>query len=49
MKIIKKENLPSKICEVCKRAFSFRKKWTRNWEAVKYCSSGCRKNSTSKP
>ena len=43
MKSIKKENLPTKICETCNLPFSWRKKWERVWDEVKYCSDGCRK------
>jgi len=39
-----KRNLPQKICPVCDRPFSWRKKWKKDWEAVKYCSERCRKN-----
>ncbi|MFL2610954.1 MAG: DUF2256 domain-containing protein [Flavobacteriaceae bacterium] len=39
---IKKSNLPSKICEVCEKPFSWRKKWKNNWDNVKYCSKKCR-------
>ena len=35
------ENLPTKICPVCKRSFTWRKKWKLNWERVKYCSKRC--------
>ena len=35
---MKKQNLPSKICPICKRPFIWRKKWRLNWEKVKYCS-----------
>ncbi|NCW37418.1 MAG: DUF2256 domain-containing protein, partial [Proteobacteria bacterium] len=28
---MKKENLPSKLCPVCKRPFVWRKKWKLNW------------------
>jgi hypothetical protein len=41
---IKKENLPEKICLVCGRPFTWRKKWEKVWEDVKYCSEGCKKN-----
>ena len=41
---MKKSQLPEKICEVCKRPFSWRKKWERDWEQVKYCSERCRRN-----
>ncbi|KAF2519741.1 DUF2256 domain-containing protein [Flavobacterium salilacus subsp. salilacus] len=37
-----KSYLPSKICPVCCREFTWRKKWAKNWEAVKYCSDACR-------
>jgi len=41
--LVKKQNLPSKICPVCKRPFVWRKKWKLNWERVKYCSKKCSK------
>ena len=37
------QNLPTKVCPVCRRPFTWRKKWERDWEAVKYCSQGCAK------
>ncbi|MET0361131.1 MAG: DUF2256 domain-containing protein [Sphingobium sp.] len=37
-----KLNLPSKICQACQRSFTWRKKWERDWEQVKYCSDRCR-------
>jgi len=43
-----KSYLPEKICPACQRPFSWRKKWQKNWEAVKYCSEKCRKQKTSK-
>ncbi|MFZ9694358.1 MAG: DUF2256 domain-containing protein [Chitinophagaceae bacterium] len=43
-KIIKKENLSQKICLVCNRPFSWRKKWEKNWSEVLYCSDRCRMN-----
>lgn len=39
-----KVNLPVKICETCGRPFTWRKKWQKNWEAVKYCGEKCRRN-----
>ena len=33
-----------KICPICEKPFSWRKKWERNWEEVKYCSERCRRN-----
>lgn len=41
---MKKTNLPSKMCPVCDRPFTWRKKWERNWEEVKYCSKRCSGN-----
>ncbi|MUU78348.1 DUF2256 domain-containing protein [Winogradskyella endarachnes] len=46
MKGVKKENLPSKQCPVCNRPFTWRKKWERDWEYVKYCSNKCKKQKT---
>ncbi|WP_297516492.1 DUF2256 domain-containing protein [Flavobacterium sp.] len=40
----KKTFLPQKICLVCGLPFSWRKKWEKNWESVKFCSDRCRKN-----
>jgi hypothetical protein len=33
---------PDKICKSCGRAFSWRKKWARDWDVVRYCSDACR-------
>jgi len=40
-KMQKKQDLPVKICPVCQRPFSWRRKWARDWEHVKYCSKRC--------
>lgn len=32
----------SKLCVVCGREIRWRKKWERDWEAVRYCSKSCR-------
>ncbi|MDM3885791.1 DUF2256 domain-containing protein [Pseudomonas sp. BCRC 81390] len=37
-----KQHLPSKLCVVCNRPFSWRKRWARCWEQVRYCSERCR-------
>jgi hypothetical protein len=29
---------PPKSCAVCGRAITWRKKWERDWESVRYCS-----------
>nr|WP_284392506.1 DUF2256 domain-containing protein [Algimonas ampicilliniresistens] len=39
-----KSYLPSKDCVTCGRPFSWRKKWERSWDEVKYCSARCRKD-----
>lgn len=45
---MKKENLPSKDCPVCKRPFVWRKKWERDWGNVIYCSKKCSSNAKRK-
>ncbi|MBC7419259.1 MAG: DUF2256 and DUF3253 domain-containing protein [Bdellovibrio sp.] len=41
----KNEKTPeSKVCESCGREITYRKKWARNWDNVKYCSDECRRN-----
>ena len=40
-KRVQKQNLPSKICATCERPFTWRKKWERDWENVRYCSKRC--------
>ena len=42
-KRVAKADLPSKVCPVCRRPFSWRKKWEKDWEAVRYCSERCRR------
>jgi hypothetical protein len=39
----KKINLHEKLCKTCGLSFSWRKKWEKNWEEVKYCSDKCRR------
>ncbi len=38
---VKKENLPTKICVVCNRPFTWRKKWEKVWDEVTTCSKSC--------
>ena len=38
---VKKENLPTKVCVVCQRPFTWRKKWERCWDEVTCCSKRC--------
>ena len=40
---VAKANLPSKLCPVCDRPFTWRKKWARDWDSVVYCSERCRR------
>ncbi len=42
----RKADLPQKICPVCARPFSWRKKWARDWENVRYCSQRCRREAS---
>ncbi|MFC4261994.1 DUF2256 domain-containing protein [Ferruginibacter yonginensis] len=48
MKNVKKQHLPQKICVVCNRPFTWRKKWEKVWDEVKYCSDKCRGEKGSK-
>lgn len=41
MKILKKADRPSKVCPICNRPFTWRKKWARVWDWVLYCSAAC--------
>eukprot|EP00501_MAST-03F_sp_TOSAG23-6_P000139 GSMAST32.ASY1.ANO1.142.1 assembled CDS len=37
------KHVPAKICVVCKRLFTWRKKWERCWDEVSTCSKQCNK------
>ena len=39
--------LPTKDCVVCGRTITWRKKWERDWEQVRYCSDACRRSGIS--
>jgi hypothetical protein len=39
---VRKQDLPQKTCVVCQRPFTWRKKWEKVWDEVKYCSDRCR-------
>ncbi|WP_354554180.1 DUF2256 domain-containing protein [Rhizobium aquaticum] len=46
MRVAKRTNkadLPQKDCAACGRPFTWRRKWERDWEAVRYCSDRCRR------
>lgn len=34
---------PTKPCITCGRVIEWRRKWARDWAAVKYCSDACRR------
>ncbi len=38
-----KQSLPSKPCVACGRPMTWRKRWARTWDEVKYCSDACRR------
>ena len=40
-----KNELPEKICIICKRPFKWRKKWILNWMEVKYWTKKCTRKS----
>lgn len=48
MKKPKKADLPQKICTVCEKPFTWRKKWGKCWNEVKYCSERCRRAKNNK-
>mgnify|MGYP006274546867 CR=1 FL=1 len=39
---VKKADLPTKTCAACGRPFTWRKKWAKDWDNVRYCSKRCR-------
>ena len=48
-RMIRKGDLPTKICAQCGRPFNWRKKWARDWDQVRYCSDRCRGEARGKP
>ena len=34
---------PTKVCAKCGRVLSWRPRWSRDWDAVRYCSAKCRR------
>jgi len=44
MKGVLKKHLPNKICPTCNFSFSWRKKWEKDWDQVKYCSKKCKRS-----
>lgn len=35
---------PTKPCVVCGRTITWRRKWERDWDQVRYCSDACRRS-----
>jgi len=46
---VKKEHLPTKTCAACGKLFTWRKKWERDWAAVRFCSDRCRSDAKRQP
>ncbi|MBK6937805.1 MAG: DUF2256 domain-containing protein [Chitinophagaceae bacterium] len=44
MKKAERRTISYKICIVCERPFTWRKKWETVWDKVKYCSDKCKMN-----
>ena len=40
--MIRKESVPTKLCQKCGRYFDYRPKWKKVWNEVKFCSKKCR-------
>jgi hypothetical protein len=36
-------HLPTKPCAVCGRSITWRKKWERDWDNIRFCSDACRR------
>lgn len=34
---------PTRTCAACGRTITWRKKWERDWDSVRWCSAGCRR------
>jgi hypothetical protein len=48
-RMVKKANLPTKVCATCGKPFAWRKKWQKVWDQVRYCSDRCRQDKPTKP
>ena len=45
----RKGDLPTKVCATCGRPFTWRKRWAKVWDEVRYCSDACRRQARSGP
>lgn len=43
---VAKRNLPTKQCQGCGLPFTWRKKWERDWDQVRFCSQRCKRSKT---
>lgn len=41
-RMVRKGDLPTRICAGCGRPFAWRRKWAKDWNQVRYCSDKCR-------
>lgn len=41
--------LPTKLCARCGRTITWRRKWSRDWESVRWCSEACRRAGVGAP
>jgi hypothetical protein len=41
-KMVRKGDLPQKVCVVCNRPFVWRKAWERVWDEILTCSDRCK-------
>lgn len=48
-KMRRKADLPSKLGASCGLPFTWRKKWERDWDNVRYCSDACRRRGPVEP
>ncbi len=39
-----RDAVPTKPCAVCGRTITWRKKWERDWDDVRFCSDACRRH-----
>ena len=37
-------SVPTKACRSCGRTITWRKKWERDWDQVRYCSDACKRH-----
>ena len=40
----RKSELPVKTCAACGKPMTWRKKWAKTWDEVRYCSERCRRS-----